>query len=219
MSASASKRSRGRPAQPEAALRANVLDAATRLMLERGYAAMTMEAVAKEAGAAKKTVYRFAASREELLGLIVRNWTDTFVPAFEARVSNGAALAEALHDILLTIALRVLSAEAVGLYRLLVNELPAREEILAIYHRNGIERSRAMLADWLHAHRALGAARLGDAAIASDLILSMVIAEPLRQIAIGQAQPLPAWDVRSRIRAALQLLGLAEEERPGRPSR
>lgn len=199
---------RGRPPLSEDLLRGKVAGAATQLILAQGYAAMTMEAVAQRAGVAKKTVYRFAANREELVGLIVGNWTDSLPPAFEAEAADPAEAARLLETILVLIAERVLTAEAVGLFRVLVNDLPARNEVLAIYGRNGIERSRRMLADWLARHRSRGVLTLADPVLAADLILSMVVAEPLRQIAIGIAEPQPAWDIRPRVRAALDLLKL-----------
>lgn len=199
---------RGRPPLSEDLLRGKVAGAATRLILGQGYAAMTMEAVAQQAGVAKKTVYRFAANREELVGLIVGNWTDSLPPAFEAEAADPAEAARLLETILVLIAERVLTAEAVGLFRVLVNDLPARNEVLAIYGRNGIERSRRMLADWLARHRSRGVLTLADPVLAADLILSMVVAEPLRQIAIGITEPQPAWDIRPRVRAALDLLKL-----------
>jgi len=199
---------RGRPPLSEDLLRGKVAGAATQLILAQGYAAMTMEAVAQQAGVAKKTVYRFAANREELVGLIVGNWTDSLPPAFEAEAADPAEAARLLETILVLIAERVLTAEAVGLFRVLVNDLPARNEVLAIYGRNGIERSRRMLADWLARHRSRGVLTLADPVLAADLILSMVVAEPLRQIAIGIAEPQPGWDIRPRVRAALDLLKL-----------
>jgi len=199
---------RGRPPLSEDLLRGKVAGAATQLILTQGYSGMTMEAVAQQAGVAKKTVYRFAANREELVGLIVGNWTDSLPPAFEAEAADPAEAARLLETILVLIAERVLTAEAVGLFRVLVNDLPARNEVLAIYGRNGIERSRRMLADWLARHRSRGVLTLADPVLAADLILSMVVAEPLRQIAIGIAEPQPAWDIRPRVRAALDLLKL-----------
>lgn len=199
---------RGRPPLSEDVLRGKVAEAATRVILAHGYPAMTMEAVAQQAGVAKKTVYRFAANREELVGLIVGRWTDALPPAFDAEAADAAEAVQALETILVLIAERVLTADAVGLFRLLVNDLPARDDVLAIYGRNGIERSRGMLADWLARHRSRGVLALTDPAMAADLILSMVVAEPLRRIAIGIAQPQPAWDIRPRVRAALDLLKL-----------
>ncbi len=216
-SASKQPRARGRPRVPEEVLREKVLEAASQLALANGYSSMTMEAVAQHAGVAKKTVYRVAANRQQLMGLIVSNWTDTVVPAFRVDASDLEGARLILEDILVTIGERVLTAEAVGLFRLLVEDVPAREEFLAIYDRNGIERSRNLLADWLSRQRTGGVIDLVDPAMAADLILSMVVAEPLRRIAIGIAPPQPNWDIRPRIRAALDLLRLEEAEQSRAP--
>ncbi|GAB3130237.1 TetR/AcrR family transcriptional regulator [Novispirillum itersonii] len=207
-------RPRGRPALPEEDLRGKVVQAATQILLSQGYAAATMEAVARQANVAKKTVYRFAANREELIALILRDWTAPFPLAFEAEAADAGAALRVLEDSLILIAGRVLTAEAVGLFRLLVNDLPEREAVLEIYTAAGIDRSRALLAGWLSRHRARGVITCPDPALAADLILSMVIAEPLRQIAIRLTPPQPEWDIRPRVQAALSLLRLTAGAAP-----
>lgn len=207
-------RPRGRPALPEEDLRGKVVQAATQILLSQGYAAATMEAVARQANVAKKTVYRFAANREELIALILRDWTAPFPLAFEAEAADAGAALRVLEDSLTLIGERVLTAKAVGLFRLLVNDLPEREAVLEIYTVAGIDRSRALLADWLSRHRARGVITCPDPALAADLILSMVIAEPLRQIAIRLTPPQPEWDIRPRVQAALSLLRLTAGAAP-----
>jgi AcrR family transcriptional regulator len=54
----------GRPRSEKS--RAAVLDAAFRLLVDRGYAGVTIEAVAAAAGAGKTTIYRWWRSRAEL---------------------------------------------------------------------------------------------------------------------------------------------------------
>ena len=54
----------GRPRSEKA--QAAILDAAFRLLVERGYAGVTIEAVAAAAGAGKTTIYRWWRSRAEL---------------------------------------------------------------------------------------------------------------------------------------------------------
>ena len=137
----AAPRPRGRPARPEHEANDAALAAATWLLLNEGYAATTMEAVARRAGLAKKTLYRFAANREDLVALVVRGWTDGFRPALSADARSASEVAPALAEILRVIAARVLSAEAVGMFRLLTTDFPAKPELLEVYQRNGIELS------------------------------------------------------------------------------
>ncbi|MDZ5636183.1 TetR/AcrR family transcriptional regulator [Janthinobacterium sp. GMG1] len=200
-------RGRGRPARPPGEAREAAVQAATWLLLQEGYAATTMEAVARHAGMAKKSLYQYAANREELVALVVRGWTDAFLPAMAHDAPAPGEVLPLLKEILQTMASRVLTADAVGLFRLLCTEFPARADLLAVYQRNGIERGTAMLAEWLQRQATRGHVVLGDASELAGLLLAMVIAEPLRQMALGLLPPVPAWDAGPRIDAALRLLG------------
>mgnify|MGYP003945141245 FL=1 len=200
-------RGRGRPARPPEEAREAAVQAATWLLLNEGYAATTMEAVARHAGMAKKSLYQYAANREELVALVVRGWTDAFLPAMAHDAAVPGEVLPLLKEILQTMAARVLTVDAVGLFRLLCTEFPARADLLAVYQRNGIERGTALLAEWLQRQAARGHLVLQDGPELAGLLLSMVIAEPLRQMALGLLAPVPAWDAASRIDAALRLLG------------
>lgn len=200
-------RGRGRPARPPGEGREAAVQAATWLLLNEGYAATTMEAVARHAGMAKKSLYQYAANREELVALVVRGWTDAFLPAMAHDAAAPGEVLPLLKEILQTMAARVLTADAVGLFRLLCTEFPARADLLAVYQRNGIERGTALLAEWLQRQAVRGHLLLPDGREVAGLLLSMVIAEPLRQMALSLLSPVPAWDAAPRIDAALRLLG------------
>ncbi|MEN4240725.1 TetR family transcriptional regulator [Serratia marcescens] len=130
------------------------------LLIDGGYAAAAVDAVAKRAGVVKKNLYRFAANRDELVAQAVSGWTEAFQPAFAQDAGQRAAVAPLLEKGLQAIAQQVLSAEAVGMFRLLQSEFPGREGLLDSYQHNGIQR------DW---------------AQTSDLLLAMTIAEPRRR--------------------------------------
>lgn len=204
--AAAAPRARGRPARPEAEQRDAVLAAATWLLLNEGYAGATLEAVARHAGMAKKTVYRYASNREELVARIVRGWTDGYAPVMAADEAQAAGeVLPALARVLQAMAERVLSAEAVGMFRLLMTDFPEREALLDAYQENGIERGTAMLADWFQRLADKGLIRVSEPRTTAGLLLSMVIAEPLRRMALGLMPPLPESSIADRIQASLAL--------------
>ncbi|CAI0765728.1 TetR/AcrR family transcriptional regulator [Serratia liquefaciens] len=200
----AEPRSRGRPSAPEGELRAAAVEATLALLLTQGYAATTMDAVAKRAGMAKKTLYRFAENRDALVTQAIASWTDAFAPVFEQDAQRATELPTLLSQGLQAIARQVLSEQAVGMFRLLQSEFPGREDLLAAYQRNGIERGRTIVADWLQRQQRRGWLRELDCAQTSDLLLAMVIAEPLRQMALGLLPP--GSDIDTRIAAALALV-------------
>ncbi|CAI0877274.1 mycofactocin system transcriptional regulator [Serratia liquefaciens] len=200
----AEPRSRGRPSAPEGELRAAAVEATLALLLTQGYAATTVDAVAKRAGMAKKTLYRFAENRDALVTQAIASWTDAFAPVFEQDAQRATELPTLLSQGLQAVARQVLSEQAVGMFRLLQSEFPGREDLLAAYQRNGIERGRTIVADWLQRQQRRGWLRELDCVQTSDLLLAMVIAEPLRQMALGLLPP--GSDIDTRIAAALALV-------------
>ncbi|WP_369938541.1 TetR/AcrR family transcriptional regulator [Xanthomonas tesorieronis] len=205
-SPTSAKRPRGRPAQPEAEVRARLLQHAMQLLLEHGYEATTMEAVAARAGVAKKTVYRHAANREALVGLAVRAWSDGIAVPMQRDAGDRSELSPLLRAILQSLCDQVLSEPAVKLFRLLTTDFPGKPELLGSYQANGIERGRALLADWLSRQQRRGLLRDGDPAMLATLILAMAVAEPLRQMALGVTAPLPEGSVAAHLDACMVLL-------------
>ncbi len=82
--------------------------------------------MAAHAGVAKKTVYRHASNREELVGLAVREWTDGFAPQLQRDARNAQEVVPLLQDILHAVCAQALSAQAVQVFRLLATDFPAR---------------------------------------------------------------------------------------------
>ncbi|WP_338883299.1 MULTISPECIES: TetR/AcrR family transcriptional regulator [Xenorhabdus] len=199
-------RPRGRPTIPEQVIRQKILDVTFLLLINQGYNKTTMDVVAKKAGIAKKTLYRFAKNREDLLEQVVMGWEDNFIPAFKKDANNFQQLMKSLKIFLIEIAEKTLSMEAVGLFKLLQSDFPHREVLLDKYQQSGIEKSRNILANWLERQYQKELLKKMDFHIISELIISMVIAEPLRKMALGILPPLPETDMTPRINAAVSLL-------------
>ena len=112
--------------------------------------------MAAQAGVAKKTVYRHASNREELVGLAVREWTDGFAPQLQRDAHGADEVLPLLQDILQAVCTQALSAQAVQVFRLLATDFPGKDALLQAYLDNGIERGRALLADWLNGSSSVG---------------------------------------------------------------
>ncbi|CAM3886080.1 TetR/AcrR family transcriptional regulator [Xenorhabdus thuongxuanensis] len=199
-------RPRGRPTIPEQAIRQKIHDVTFLLLINQGYNKTTMDVVAKKAGIAKKTLYRFVKNREDLLEQIVMGWEENFIPTFKKDANNFQQLIELLKIFLTEIAEKSLSMEAVGLFKLLQSDFPYREILLDKYQQSGIERVRNILANWLERQYQQGLLKKMDFPIISELVISMVIAEPLRQMALDILPPLPETDITPRITAAMTVL-------------
>ena len=90
---------RGRP-RDEAARRA-LLDAAYALVVKHGYAKVSMDAIAAEAGSGKQTIYRWWSGKAELVLDALEDWAETeinivepeSVAVFLRKVCEGASRA------------------------------------------------------------------------------------------------------------------------------
>lgn len=116
----------GRIGRPDAkaieALNRHILSTATRLFIEQGYAATSMEQVATMAGAGKQTIYRRYASKEELFTAVVSALVATLFEApDEAAVDLTNPLAALRNTCWATLEL-LLRPEPLALYRILIAE-------------------------------------------------------------------------------------------------
>src|SRR3546814_6944716 len=73
-----------------------ILEAATRVILEQGYAAASMDTIAQEAGVSKQTVHNHFGSKEALFNAIIRDrchaFLDSLVPPDLGAQNNEEAM-------------------------------------------------------------------------------------------------------------------------------
>ena len=186
------KRRKGRPPQDPSAAREKILDAATALLLQSGFDRFSIDAVARQGGVAKKTVYALIGSREDLVGQIVAHWTDTLdasdYPLPE--VAHDGARSSALHALLRDISYIALSPQAIALFRLIASDKEARQRLAKVYNTNGIEKACRSLKSLLLRYQDAGLMKAFERDVIARAMLSVLIAEPLRRAAIGIDDPL-----------------------------
>ncbi len=193
-------RKRGRPPRGTEALRRDqVLKAAEAAFLDRGFGNASMEAVAKEAGVSKKTIYAFFATKEALFEAVMRCHIESSErPEPDINVRNAEELERALVDYLARLAQFILGPFAVRLFKASIAEADRFPEIAAAFYRQGGLRSIHQLEEWLKAQKKKGLLMLDDPFQGAKLLTSFVILEPLRAAALGVA-PLPSIeDMRGR---------------------
>src|SRR5579862_7711968 len=114
-----------------------VLKAALRLFLEQGYGATSMDAIAREAGVSKATLYAHLKNKEELFEAITTSCARlnaTLHPVFEA--GHQDIRAELLSFARDHVAL-LLSPEGAAMYRIVIAEAPRFPELGRAFYENG----------------------------------------------------------------------------------
>ncbi len=122
-SANSRKPRGGRPTQARAAqIEEHLLEAATKLFLADGYGITSMEAIAKDAGIAKRTLYLRYRDKTSLFNAVVRHVVDRLRPANPQQFFKGKNLEETLHRLAVLILHASLSSDALALQRLILAE-------------------------------------------------------------------------------------------------
>jgi AcrR family transcriptional regulator len=204
------RRCRGRPqVRPDDETRRIIYEAARHEFAGSGYAATSMESVARRAGVSTKTLYRLIPNKASLFEGMVSDRIDRFVSEVNLHAADPTDLEEALRTALTACADLALDEEVIALQRMLLQEAGKFSDVAAMFYTNAIERTAAALADWLRAQQTRGLIALDDVDEAAGMLLGMVASAPRRAALFG-GLPLPSRSqIEARVRtcAALFLRG------------
>jgi AcrR family transcriptional regulator len=192
------------PAAEAALIPERLLDAATALFVQRGYANTSMDAIARQAGASSKTVYSRFANKEEVLRAVVRRLFDRAIGG-EGAADPGVDSAP--RPVLLRIGreLAALSAAptAAGVNRLIMGEafqVPELAELFIDLHERACGLVRGHLERWRKEGTLPHPPRPSDAAI---IFVEMVASLPRLRALLGR--PLAANETDRRVSVAVDL--------------
>ncbi len=192
------KRCRGRPQlRPDDETRRMIYEAARHEFAGNGYAATSIETVARRAGVSTKTLYRLIPNKAALFEAMVSDRIDRFVSEVNLRAADHADMEQALAAALIACAELALDEETIALQRMLLQEAGKFSDIAGMFYKNAIQRTVVALADWLRVQQKRGLIALDDVDEAAGMLLGMVTSAPRRAALFGGV-PLPS---RSQIKA------------------
>jgi AcrR family transcriptional regulator len=213
------RRCRGRPqVRPDDETRQVIYEAARHEFAGSGYAATSMETVARRAGVSTKTLYRLTPNKAALFEGMLSDRLDRFLSEVNLHTADQADIEQELCAALTACADLALDEEVVALQRMVLQEAGKFSGIAGLFYTNGIQRTVAALADWLRAQQARGLIALDDVEEAAGMLLGMVASAPRRATIFG-GLPLPSRSqIEARVRtcAALFLRGCQVEGIRGR---
>ena len=200
-------RGRGRPqARSDEETRAIIFDAARHEFSASGYAATSMETVAKRAGVSTKTLYRLIPNKAALFEAMVTDRIDGFVSSIKLRACEGGTDIEAaLADALATCGELMLDGSVITLQRVILADNDKFPEISETFYRKAIRRTQDALAGWLRTQAKRGLIRLEDADDAAGMLLGMLALQPMRAVMFGHIAPPSPPEVKQRAQACATL--------------
>ena len=204
------RRCRGRPqVRPDDETRQIIYEAARHEFADSGYAATSMEAVARRAGVSTKTLYRLIPNKAALFDGMVTDRLDRILASVDLNAIDHAEIEEALFAALMACAELTLDEEVIALQRMVLQEAGKFSDIAGMFYKNGIQRITAALADWLRVQQKRGLIDLDDIDEAAGMLLGMVASAPRRAAMFGGVPLPPRSQIEARVRrcAALFLRG------------
>ncbi len=193
-------RTGGRPTRAESARRLDhLLDVASGLFLEHGYGATTIEAVARAAGIAKKTIYRRFGDKPALFGAVLRRLSDRWLKGLGEVAVEDDALAPTLRAFARQVLDGAVSQEGRMLSAMIQAEARSFPQLAQGYYENGPGRIQAALARFLAAQQEAGRLAIEEPDVAAEQFLHLAIGGVHRRamLGIGPAPDRAALDRRA----------------------
>ena len=122
-----------------------VLAAAERAFLAQGFGAVSMDAIAREAGVSKATVYAHFANKEELFGAVIAGLSERRFHGFSAEALDPGDIEASLLTIATLFLDLVLSPEAIALNRTIIGEVTRFPALGEVFWAAGPERTRVQI--------------------------------------------------------------------------
>lgn len=195
------KKPRGRPqVRCDEDTRGVLIEAANKQFHENGYAAVSIAAIAQEAGVSTKTLYRLFPTKADLFSEMVSNRTERFLMALDPGTLATAELRQGLERMLMAYGMLTLSQDTITITRLVIGESDRFPELASSFYDKAIMRTNASMENWLRRQVEHGLIKLEDPHAACGMLRGMMIMEPQRATMLRQLPPPNIEEIASRAR-------------------
>jgi len=194
----------GRPTRAEAERRHGaLLDAATRLFLDRGFDGVTIEEIAGRAGVAKRFIYARYRDKADLFVAAIGHSMRDPVEALRTFRPKSPRAEEGLVELGRMLVREVLRPEALALNRTFVAVAPRFPGLVRRFIGENRERGIGQIARVIGIYCDSGELHLDDPELAAELFFMAVVGIPRRLALLGVREP--ASRASRRLRLAVHL--------------
>jgi TetR/AcrR family transcriptional regulator, mexJK operon transcriptional repressor len=155
----------------------SILAAAQRNFLAHGFGAVSMDAIARDAGVSKATVYAHFASKEELFGAVVARVSERHFQGFSAPDLDARNIGASLTILARRFLDLLLSSEAIALNRIIIGEVMRFPALGDVFWQAGPKRSRMQIEAFLRRAVAAGSLRIADTRLAAEQFAALARGE------------------------------------------
>lgn len=150
------------------------LKAAREVFLEHGYEQASMAEIVKRAGGSLSTLYAQFGGKRGLFEAMIDRRVFDLTAQMQVELAAHAPLREGLHRIGLTFLAKVMEPESLDVLRLMAGQAKKFPEMAGGYGRQGIDRVRAALADYLKDRAEAGEISVKDYDVAAGVFFDLL---------------------------------------------
>jgi TetR/AcrR family transcriptional repressor of mexJK operon len=187
----AEKRAAGPGRPKDLGKRAAILDAAKRLFVAQGFAGVSMDQIAADAGVSKLTVYSHFGDKEALFAAAVQAHFEQQLPESLFAAADAAPLHDGLMQIARAFFAMIMDPDALAGHRIMCTPQVVESGMPQQAWEVGPQRAIDMVADVLRHHLERGELEIDDVPRAASQFLCLVKGDLHQKVVFGCA-PLPA---------------------------
>lgn len=155
----------------------SILAAAKQSFLARGFGAVSMDAIARQASVSKATVYAYFAGKEELFGAVIGRECEDRFAGFTAQELDPRDVAASLFVLGRRFLELILSPDAIALHRIILGEVTRFPMLGAVFWHAGPERNLVQIEAFMRRAAAAGTLALADTRLAAEQFVGLVRGE------------------------------------------
>lgn len=187
--------------------RRQILDAAGKLFLAEGYAAISMDAIARVAGVSKATLYAYFPGKDALFGAMVSERCAAMLAQNRFVGDHDAPLPEALRRLIEFWLRFLINPEVVGTYRTVLAEGARFPDLARAFFEAGPKIGLAWIGEWITEEQRRGRLRADlDPRITGAQLIALLRGELYIKVALGLMKEPSEEAITAEVDAATDLL-------------
>ena len=172
-------------AAAESPKRVAIVEAASALFLDKGYDAVSMDAIAEAAKVSKRTVYSHFSNKQTLFGAVMQMMCRRFNRMDPSGDVPSGPPEEVLMDVGVDFVTLITSPEAIALYRTVTAEAPRHPELAEVFYQNGPDPFCAALSAYFDEQTAKGVLAIDDPVRAASQFWELIKAPFHMKLLLG----------------------------------
>ncbi|WFP63605.1 TetR/AcrR family transcriptional regulator [Mesorhizobium sp. WSM4904] len=218
---------KGRPAAGQDPVkRAQIIEGARRVFIDKGFEAASMNDITREAGVSKGTIYVYFANKEELFEALIEEERGTIFKNMYDVLDHADDLRETLVKFGKVLVMKITSAKVIQAQRTVIGASDRIPELGARFYERGPKRGHDKVAAFLNAAVERGLLKIEDVELAAYQLTDLCLAGLFRQCIFSYRTKAPTQAeidhvVRSGVNVFLKAYGtatLTAEEQASEPT-